>query len=139
MWHLPAVNATLNGAAAVMLCAGYVAIRRGNRAVHKACMMAATATSLLFLACYLTYHVQHGSTRFEGLGWSRAVYFSVLLTHTLLAAAAALLVPEVLRRALRGEDSRHRWLARRVLPLWLYVSLTGVAIYWMLYHGFGRG
>lgn len=136
---LPAINATLNGMAVAMLCAGYVAIRRGNRAAHRAFMLAAAAISIVFLACYLVHHAQHGSTRFTGLGWSRPVYFSVLLSHTVLAAAAALLVPMTLRRALLGQEERHRTLARWVLPLWLYVSVTGVGIYWMLYHGFGQG
>lgn len=136
---LPSINAVLNGTAAALLCSGYLAIRRGNRSAHRALMLAATATSLVFLAGYVAYHAQHGSTRFAGLGWSRPVYFSVLLTHTVLAAAAAFLVPAVLRRALLGQDQRHRALARWVLPIWLYVSVTGVAIYWMLYHGFGQG
>ncbi len=136
---LPSVNAVLNGTAAALLWAGYLAIRRGNRTAHRAFMLAATATSVAFLAGYLTYHAQHGSTRFAGLGWSRPVYFSVLLTHTVLATAAAFLVPVVLRRALLGQEQRHRTLARWVLPIWLYVSVTGVAIYWMLYHGFGQG
>jgi putative membrane protein len=136
---LPAVNATLNGLAGVLLLAGYVQIRRKKVAAHRACMLAAFSVSALFLASYLTYHAQAGSTAFRGQGWIRPVYFLTLLTHIVLAAAIVPMAVVTLRRGWRGDVARHRALARRTLPLWMYVSVTGVAIYWMLYHGFRNG
>jgi putative membrane protein len=133
---LPAVNATLNGTSAVLLTAGLVAIRRRQVRVHRACMVAAFCTSIVFLASYLTYHAQAGTTRFAGTGWSRPLYFSILGTHTVLAALIPPLAVTTLVFALRGRFGRHARLARWTLPAWLYVSVTGVVIYVMLYHLF---
>jgi len=133
---LPALNATLNGACALLLLAGFLCIRRRRVAAHKACMASACVASALFLASYLTYHYQVGSVRFTGQGWVRPVYFAVLLSHTVLAAAVVPLALVTLARALRGRFDRHVRIARWALPVWLYVSVTGVAIYWMLYHLF---
>ena len=132
---LPTVNAVLNAPAAVALVAGFVAIRQGRVAVHRACMLTAVALSVLFLASYLTYHAQMGSRPYAGGGWLRAVYFAILLTHTVLAAVIVPLVGTTLYRALRAQFTRHRRLARVTFPIWLYVSVTGVVVYWMLYHG----
>jgi putative membrane protein len=133
----PAVNASLNAASAVFLVAGYAMIRQKRVPLHRACMLGATAVSLVFLVSYLAYHAQAGSTRFQGQGWIRYVYFTILLTHTILAMITALgLVPVTLYRALRGDFERHRALARWTFPIWLYVSVTGVIIYFMLYHWF---
>jgi len=133
---LPALNATLNGACALLLLAGFLCIRRRRVAAHKACMASACVASALFLASYLTYHYQVGSVRFTGQGWVRPVYFAVLLSHTVLAAAVVPLALVTLARALRGRFDRHVRIARWALPVWLYVSVTGVVIYWMLYHLF---
>jgi uncharacterized membrane protein YozB (DUF420 family) len=130
---LPAVNATLNSASAVLLAAGYFFIRRGNVAAHRRCMVAALTTSALFLTTYLIYHYNVGSVPFTGRGWIRAVYFSILITHTILAAVIVPLVLVTLSRALREDFVRHRRIARWTLPLWFYVSVTGVVVYWMLY------
>ena len=132
---LPTVNAVLNASAAVALVAGFVAIRQGRVAVHRACMLTAVALSVLFLASYLTYHAQMGSRPYAGGGWLRTVYFAILLTHTVLAAAIVPLVGTTLYRALRAQFVRHARLARFTFPVWLYVSVTGVVVYWMLYHG----
>lgn len=131
---LPALNAVLNGLCAVWLTAGYLAIRRGRRDAHRAFMIAAVITSALFLTSYLIYHAQTGSTGFQTRGWIRAVYFTVLFTHTVLAAVIVPLVLVTLSHALRGRFARHRRLARWTWPLWIYVSATGVVIYLMLYH-----
>jgi putative membrane protein len=130
---LPAVNATLNSASALLLAAGYFFIRRGNVAAHRRCMVAALTTSALFLTTYLIYHYNVGSVPFTGRGWIRAVYFSILITHTILAAVIVPLVLVTLSRALRADFVRHRRIARWTLPLWFYVSVTGVVVYWMLY------
>ncbi|HVX65004.1 MAG TPA: DUF420 domain-containing protein [Bryobacteraceae bacterium] len=130
---LPALNAFLNGTAAVLLACGFVLIRRGRKRAHQRVMTAAFAVSILFLVSYLVYHAQVGSVRFQRTGPIRAVYFSILITHTLLAAAVPPLAIVTLSRALRGRFDRHRALARWTLPVWLYVSVTGVAVYWMLY------
>ncbi|HEY1270032.1 MAG TPA: DUF420 domain-containing protein [Candidatus Binatia bacterium] len=130
---LPAVNATLNSASALLLAAGYFFIRRGNVAAHRRCMVAALVTSALFLTSYLIYHYNVGSVPFTGRGWIRVVYFSILITHTILAAVIVPLVLVTLMRALRGDFVRHRRIARWTLPLWFYVSVTGVIVYWMLY------
>src|SRR5262249_36810321 len=114
--------------------AGYVAIRRRRVHVHRACMAAAFATSVVFLASYLTYHLQAGTTRFPGQGWVRPFYFSLLGTHTVLAASIPPLAGVTLVLALRGRFARHARLARWTLPAWFYVSVTGVVIYLMLYH-----
>ena len=131
---LPALNATLNGASALLLAAGYLAIRRRRVHVHRACMAAAFATSVVFLASYLTYHLQAGTTRFPGQGWVRPLYFSLLGTHTVLAASIPPLAGVTLVLALRGRFTRHAQLARWTLPAWFYVSVTGVVIYFVLYH-----
>lgn len=130
---LPAVNATLNASCALALLAGYYFIRRKNVAAHKACMLTAFALSTLFLTSYLYYHYHHGATKFPGEGWARAIYLSILATHTVLAAAIVPLVLVTLWRAWKEQFDRHARLARWTLPLWLYVSVTGVVIYWMLY------
>ena len=130
---LPHLNALLNSISAVLLLTGYRFIRRGNVAAHRRCMLAALASSGLFLASYLVYHFSVGSVRFQGQGWIRTVYFTVLVSHTVLATAIAPLVVITVVRALRERFDRHRAIARWTLPLWLYVSATGVAVYWMLY------
>jgi len=130
---LPALNAFLNASSALLLATGYVLIRRGRRDAHKRVMLAALASSALFLTSYLVYHAQVGSVRFRGQGAVRTMYFTILLTHTVLAVAIVPLVATTLVPALRGRFDRHRRLARITLPLWAYVSVTGVVIYWMLY------
>lgn len=130
---LPAINAALNSASAVLLTAGYLFIRNKNVTAHKLCMLSAVATSALFLTSYLVYHFQVGSVPFRGQGWIRAVYFTVLISHTILAVAVVPLVLVALARALKGSFERHKRVARWTLPLWLYVSITGVVVYWMLY------
>lgn len=130
---LPAVNASLNAISTVLLLTGYVFIRRGERQKHKACMIAALVTSTLFLTSYVIYHAQVGSVPFKGTGWIRTVYFAVLIPHVILAAA---IVPPILITASRGLSAKydkHRRIARWTLPLWLYVSITGVIVYLMLY------
>jgi uncharacterized membrane protein YozB (DUF420 family) len=130
---LPAANALLNGASFVLLAIGYVAIRRGRRRAHHRFMIGAFVCSVLFLISYLVYHAQVGSVRFAGSGTLRTVYLSILLTHTVLAAAVPFLATITLVRGLRGDFPRHRAIARVTLPIWLYVSITGVIIYLMLY------
>ena len=114
--------------------AGYGFIRLGKVRAHRACMLTAFACSILFLMSYLYYHSQVGSVRFAGVGLVRAIYLSILLTHTLLAATVPFLAVATLWRALRGQFGRHVALARWTWPIWIYVSITGVVIYWMLYH-----
>jgi uncharacterized membrane protein YozB (DUF420 family) len=130
---LPTLNAVLNALSAGFLLWGYVLIRTGRRAAHRRAMLAAVTCSTVFLASYLTYHAQVGSVRFARTGVLRTVYLTILLTHTVLAVAIVPLVLVTLRRALRGDFARHRALARLTLPLWAYVSVTGVVVYWMLY------
>jgi uncharacterized membrane protein YozB (DUF420 family) len=130
---LPALNACLNATSAMLLATGYVLIRSGRRVAHKRVMIAALVSSALFLTSYLVYHAQVGSVRFRGEGPVRRVYFTILLTHTVLAVVIVPLVATTLVPALRGRFDRHRRLARITLPLWAYVSVTGVVIYWMLY------
>jgi uncharacterized membrane protein YozB (DUF420 family) len=130
---LPALNALLNATSAVLLFVGWRLIRRGRREAHRRAMLAAVACSTLFLVSYLVYHAQVGSVRFQGQGPIRAVYFTVLVTHTILATAIVPLVLMTLVRALQERFDRHRRLARVTLPLWGYVSVTGVVIYVMLY------
>jgi uncharacterized membrane protein YozB (DUF420 family) len=130
---LPALNAVLNTASAVLLVVGYRLVRAGRRDAHRRVMLAALATSTVFLASYLVYHAQVGSVRFTGQGPVRALYFAILISHTLLAAAIVPLVLMTLSRAQRGRFDAHRRLARYTLPLWLYVSVTGVVVYVMLY------
>lgn len=130
---LPACNALLNLTAATLLVAGYILIRRGHREAHRKAMLGAFAASILFLASYLVYHFQVGSVRFAKTGPIRTVYFIILATHTVLAAAVPVLAVITLRRALTGRFQAHRAIARWTLPIWLYVSVTGVLVYWMLY------
>lgn len=131
---LPTVNACLNATSAVLLAAGYAAIRRRRIGAHRACMLGAVAASILFLASYLVYHAHAGTTRFTGPGPVRALYLSILFTHTVLAIAIVPLVILTLSRALARRFDRHRRIASLTLPIWLYVSVTGVVIYVMLYH-----
>ena len=130
---LPAINATLNATAAVLLVWGYILIRRRRIASHRKVMLAAFATSTVFLCCYLIYHFNVGSVRFPGSGAIRTVYLSILATHTVLAAAVPPLAIITLHRGLKERYDRHRKIARWTLPVWLYVSVTGVVVYWMLY------
>jgi uncharacterized membrane protein YozB (DUF420 family) len=132
---LPTVNAVLNASAAVAMILGFVAIRRRRVTLHRACMLTAVGLSVLFLCSYLVYHAQVGSRPYGGSGWLRTVYFAILLTHTVLAAAIVPMVGTTLYRALRSQFARHARLARVTFPVWLYVSVTGVVVYWMLYHG----
>lgn len=130
---LPTVNAILNGTAATLLVAGLLLIRAGRREVHRRVMTAAFACSVLFLVSYLVYHFEAGSVRFRGTGGVRTFYLSVLLTHTVLAAVVPFLAVTTLVLARKGRFEAHRRLARVTLPVWLYVSVTGVVIYLMLY------
>jgi uncharacterized membrane protein YozB (DUF420 family) len=130
---LPALNATLNGIAGCCLVAGYVCIRRGRRDAHRACMVAALISSALFLVSYVVYHANAGSRPFPGTGIARPIYFAILITHVVLAAVILPMVIVTLARALRGRFDLHRHIARWTLPMWLYVSVTGVAIYLILY------
>lgn len=131
---LPAVNAFLNGTSAVLLAVGFVFIRRRNVAAHRACMLSAFGVSTLFLVSYLAYHAQAGSVPFQGRGWVRPVYFALLLSHIVLAAVIVPLALTTIHRAWTGRFDRHRRIARWTLPIWLYVSVTGVLIYVLLYH-----
>jgi putative membrane protein len=131
--RLPALNACLNATSAVLLAAGFLAIRRRRVHLHRACMVAAFVTSMVFLASYLTYHLQVGTTRFPGRGWVRPVYFAILGTHTVLAALVPPLALVTLTHAVRARFARHARLARWTLPTWFYVSVTGVVIYVLLY------
>ncbi len=130
---LPTVNALLNGTAATLLVTGFLLIRSGRREAHRRVMTSAFACSILFLVSYLVYHAEVGSVRFQGTGTVRAVYFSILLTHTVLAAAVPFLAVATIVLARKERFESHRRLARVTLPVWLYVSVTGVVIYLMLY------
>lgn len=130
---LPALNASLNATCAVLLVTGWILIRRGRRDAHRRTMLAAVSCSAAFLVSYLAYHFQVGSVRFQGQGPIRSLYFAILITHTVLAAAIVPLVLVTLTHGLRERFDRHRRLARITMPLWLYVSVTGVVVYWMLY------
>ena len=131
---LPALNAVLNAASALLAVTGFLLIRRGRREAHRRAMLAALLCSSLFLVSYLVYHAQVGSVRFTGRGPVRGVYFSVLVSHTLLAVLVIPLVGITLRHALGERFDRHRRMARVTLPIWAYVSATGVVVYLMLYH-----
>lgn len=139
---LPAVNALLNGLSAVCLTAGYVFIRQGKTQAHRKAMLGAFGASTLFLACYIAYHayvayvLKRGPTRFLEPAWFRPIYLIILLTHTVLAVVALPMVLVTLWRGLRGQFDRHRALARWTWPVWMYVSLTGVLIYLLLYQVF---
>ena len=133
----PALNASLNGASAVLIVTGRSFIRNKQVRLHRACMIAAVVTSTIFLGCYLYYHAHVRSVHFPGQGWIRPVYFSILISHTLLAAAVPVLVLLSLTFALRQRFDRHRRIARWTYPIWLYVSVTGVVVYLMLYRIYG--
>jgi uncharacterized membrane protein YozB (DUF420 family) len=132
----PVINACLNGTSAVLVATARAQIRRGQIATHKALMIAAVCTSSLFLVSYVWYHAHVGSIHFQGQGWSRPLYFTILISHTFLAAAIVPLVIITLMHGLRRRDPKHRAIARWTYPLWIYVSTTGVVIYLMLYHLF---
>jgi len=131
---LPALNASLNALASVFLVVGYILIRSGRRDAHKRCMLLALTTSALFLISYVIYHANAGSVPFRGVGAIRVVYFVVLIPHVILAATILPLALLTAARGLRGDYGRHVRVARWTLPLWLYVSVTGVIVYLMLYH-----
>lgn len=133
---LPTVNACLNGLSACFLVAGFVFIRRKRTTAHRNCMLGAVATSTLFLACYVYYHFHAGRTVFKDPAWFRPIYLTLLLTHTVLAVAIVPMVMVTLVRALRQRFDQHKRIARWTLPLWLYVSVTGVLIYFLLYQIF---
>jgi putative membrane protein len=130
---LPALNATLNALSAIFIIAGYIRIRRGDRIVHQRLMLAALGTSAAFLISYVTYHANAGSRPFPGVGLVRVVYFTILITHVVLAAAILPMALMTASRGLRAQYARHVAIARWTLPIWLYVSVTGVVIYLMLY------
>ena len=130
---LPTLNACLNAASAMLLLVGYVLIRRGHPESHRRVMLAALACSALFLVSYLVYHAQVGSVRFQRTGAIRTLYLCVLVSHTVLAAAVPPLALVTVFRGLQRRFDRHRRIARITLPVWGYVSVTGVAVYWMLY------
>lgn len=130
---LPTLNAVLNATAFSLLLLGFWLVRRGRREAHRRAMLLALGTSAAFLASYLVYHAQVGSVRFTGQGPVRAAYFAILISHTVLAVAIVPLVLLTVARALRGRIEAHRSVARVTLPLWLWVSASGVAVYWMLY------
>jgi uncharacterized membrane protein YozB (DUF420 family) len=130
---LPHLNAILNATSGILLIIGYAFIRRRRINAHRNCLIAALITSTAFLASYLVYHYYHGSTRFAGTGLVRPVYFAILLTHTILAAIIVPFIGVTLYRAARGDYQRHRRIARWTFPMWLYVSVTGVIVYLLLY------
>jgi uncharacterized membrane protein YozB (DUF420 family) len=135
----PALNATLNGLSAVFLALGFFFVKRGHRTAHRNCMLAAFGTSVVFLACYVTYHtwlamvLHQGPTRFENPQWFRPIYLAILLSHTILAVVIVPLILMSLIRAWRERFDAHKRIARWTWPLWMYVSVTGVLIYWLLY------
>jgi protein SCO1/2/putative membrane protein len=140
VFRLPTVNAGLNGLATILLLAGFRFVKSGRIEAHKTAMLSAFVTSILFLACYLLYHfaLHHytgeSSRRFPGTGASRAVYLTILVTHVILAASVPVLAGITIYRGLTAQWDRHKQIARITFPIWLYVSVTGVIIYWMLYH-----
>ncbi len=133
MFSHAALNATLNGTSAILLAGGYAAIRNGKIAIHKKFMIAAFAVSTVFLISYLAYHYQVGHIRFQGQGWIRPVYFTLLISHTILAIVIVPLILITLRRAWLEKFDKHRIIARWTFPLWMYVSVTGVIVYLLLY------
>jgi uncharacterized membrane protein YozB (DUF420 family) len=136
---LPHVNATLNAVTIVFLAAGFYFIRSGEREKHKACMLAALAVSAAFLVTYLIYHFNSGLARFGGEGWIRAVYFTILIVHVIVAVIITVMVPITVWRALAGRFDRHRRIARWTWPLWMYVAVSGVVVYVMAVHLFPYG
>ena len=133
---LPALDASLNGASAIFLVVGHSFIRRGNMRAHRACMLTAFACSTAFLASYLYFHAHAGMVRFGGHGAIRPVYFALLISHTILAAVIVPLVLITLAFALRAQFAKHQRIARWTYPLWLYVSITGVVVYWLLFRAY---
>ena len=131
---LPTLNAFLNSASAILLVIGHRFIKKGNKQAHKKFMIATFVVSIVFLISYITYHSYHGTTRFTGQGWIRPVYFTILTSHTILAAAIVPLAIITLRRGLKDRIEKHVRIARWTYPIWLYVSVTGVIVYLMLYH-----
>lgn len=134
--QLPAVNATLNGISSILLAIGFVAIKKGNKPLHIKCMISAFTVSSVFLICYLVYHYYAGSTKFTATGWIRPVYFGILISHVILAAAIVPMILLTMFRAAKGDFEKHKKIARWTWPLWMYVSVTGVLIYFMLYQWF---
>jgi len=130
---LPSLNAALNSLSAIFLLTGYLLIKSNRISAHRACMLSAFVCSTVFLISYLVYHYQVGSVPFKRQGWIRTVYFVILITHTILAATVVPLALITLRRALKGRFDAHRRIARWTFPIWLYVSVTGVVVYVMLY------
>lgn len=133
---LPTVNASLNSASAIFLLLGFLFIRRGKVTAHKTCMLSAFSCSALFLVSYIYYHVHAGIHRFPAHGWIRPVYMTILTSHTILAVVILPLILITLYRALKSDFLRHRKIAVWTFPLWLYVSITGVIVYWLLYHAY---
>jgi putative membrane protein len=133
MFSQAALNATLNGTSAILLACGYAAIKNGKMKVHKAFMISAFAVSAVFLASYLIYHYRVGHVVFQGQGWIRPLYFALLISHTVLAIVIVPMILVTLRRAWLEKFDRHRIIARWTLPLWFYVSVTGVIVYVLLY------
>ena len=133
---LPTFNAMLNATSGILIVIGFILIRRKRIAAHRACMIAAVTCSSLFLISYLVYHVGFGAgvTRFAGTGWVRTAYHTILISHTILAVTVVPFVIVTLKRALKKDFKRHRAVARWTFPMWLYVSVTGVIVYLMLYH-----
>jgi uncharacterized membrane protein YozB (DUF420 family) len=129
----PALNATLNGVTTLLLLAGYGAIKSGRQNLHRALMTLAILTSAVFLGCYLYYHAHHGATRFTAQGWPRYTYFTILISHTILAVVVLPLIIAAVVHAIRGNFEKHKAITRWAWPIWLYVSITGVLIYFMLY------
>jgi uncharacterized membrane protein YozB (DUF420 family) len=136
VYDLPAVNATLNGIASIFLLTGYIAIRRGHKELHKKLMISALVFSALFLGCYLVYHYHVGSKPFPELGWIKTVYLWILFPHIVLAAVMVPMILKTFWHAFRGEWEQHKKIAKITFPIWMYVSVTGVIIYFMLYHWF---
>ena len=133
---LPHLNAALNATSLVLLTTGFAFIRRKRIAAHRACMLSAFGVAVLFLISYVVYHSHAGSTRFTGTGLVRPVYFFILTTHVILAATIVPLAIVTMRRAFRGQIDRHKAIAHFTLPLWMYVSVTGLIVYAMLYHAY---
>lgn len=131
---LPTLNAVLNASSGVLLLVGHRFIRKGNRQAHRRCMLSALGVSAMFLISYLIYHYHHGATSFTGEGIIRPIYFSILLSHTVLAMTVVPLALITLARGLKEQFDKHARIARWTYPIWLYVSVTGVVIYIMLYH-----
>ena len=135
----PALNATLNGLTALLLLIGLILIKSGHRTAHRAVMLAAVASSTLFLSCYLYYHAHHLTTLFPRHDWTRALYYCILFPHVLLAMVMLPFIFMALHRAFRGEFERHKQITRWLWSVWMFVSVTGVLVYFMLYHWFAAG